>query len=572
MTLLAAGPSSKESSNLDETWEKQFPQRLLRVHKKLRYIGMLSSDSWPYELGEESTIEDAYSRLKKRTFQSEIKKEQEKFIHQKEFQDRVKIFQGASDVFSLFFPLWYDGPTIGKFWGAVKWLIQDPEYDSGFTDSEVKRQIREKLHPIFNHLSEYIRILGENVRIDEKDEHIEYLPHFDIAWVYLVSGLTSCSHPGKSCLHDMNQAKKLIIDGLEHIARGSAGSNPLGKAVVLPLEIISHIYSKLRCGSWQTVREIYGPYLVSLNSDIASNPSNRMYQHRIILARQEMMILQKILETQKELLIGMKDKLSIGEIKDEGVSVIPAERSRRENDLRVTNVASRPNGGQASERAFDGRGLKHRDQDHKTGDYETGFHYSATDKLGFRALYLTNSIELLKRHRLEFIQDIQYTHHLQKTADFGISWTRDRHDYALYGLSIVTVILLPLSAISSIFGMNTSDVREMESGQGLYWAIALPVSALAILLGMRWAEVSRLMRNGKNRNNGMKSRIYYMKRCVNFMKLCVTLYMKRRILSMKRRAGDALQKLVPKRLRPMEQSNDIEQRLEEGRVPRPQVH
>jgi hypothetical protein len=50
----------------------------------------------------------------------------------------------------------------------------------------------------------------------------------------------------------------------------------------------------------------------------------------------------------------------------------------------------------------------------------------------------------------------------------------------------VTIVFLPLSAIASIFGMNTTDVRDMELSQWAYWAVALPVTALVIFLGLLW--------------------------------------------------------------------------------------
>ena len=63
---------------------------------------------------------------------------------------------------------------------------------------------------------------------------------------------------------------------------------------------------------------------------------------------------------------------------------------------------------------------------------------------------------------------------------------KDYHDQAVYAFTIVTVIFLPLSAISSIFGMNTSDIRDLDQGQWLYWATALPVTAGVILIGLWW--------------------------------------------------------------------------------------
>lgn len=63
---------------------------------------------------------------------------------------------------------------------------------------------------------------------------------------------------------------------------------------------------------------------------------------------------------------------------------------------------------------------------------------------------------------------------------------KDYHDQAVYAFTIVTVVFLPLSAISSIFGMNTSDIRDLDQGQWLYWATAVPVTAGVILIGLWW--------------------------------------------------------------------------------------
>jgi hypothetical protein len=64
--------------------------------------------------------------------------------------------------------------------------------------------------------------------------------------------------------------------------------------------------------------------------------------------------------------------------------------------------------------------------------------------------------------------------------------TRDRQEQALYAFTIVTVIFLPLSAVAGIFGMNTSDIRDMTSRQWLYWATAVPVTVAVILIGLWW--------------------------------------------------------------------------------------
>ncbi|KAF2133023.1 hypothetical protein P153DRAFT_429025 [Dothidotthia symphoricarpi CBS 119687] len=47
---------------------------------------------------------------------------------------------------------------------------------------------------------------------------------------------------------------------------------------------------------------------------------------------------------------------------------------------------------------------------------------------------------------------------------------------AILIFTLVTIVFLPLSFVSSVFGMSTTDVRDMDSTQTLFWAIALPVT------------------------------------------------------------------------------------------------
>lgn len=46
------------------------------------------------------------------------------------------------------------------------------------------------------------------------------------------------------------------------------------------------------------------------------------------------------------------------------------------------------------------------------------------------------------------------------------------HGKAILVFTIVTIIFLPLSFVSSFFGMNFSDIRDMESTQRLFWLVA----------------------------------------------------------------------------------------------------
>lgn len=47
--------------------------------------------------------------------------------------------------------------------------------------------------------------------------------------------------------------------------------------------------------------------------------------------------------------------------------------------------------------------------------------------------------------------------------------------------------------MASIFGMNTSDIRDMEDRQWLFWAIALPLTIAILLLVYFWDRIRRIL-------------------------------------------------------------------------------
>lgn len=50
------------------------------------------------------------------------------------------------------------------------------------------------------------------------------------------------------------------------------------------------------------------------------------------------------------------------------------------------------------------------------------------------------------------------------------------HGKAILVFTIVTIIFLPLNFVSSFFGMNVVDIRNMTSNQGLFWIVAACVT------------------------------------------------------------------------------------------------
>ena len=72
---------------------------------------------------------------------------------------------------------------------------------------------------------------------------------------------------------------------------------------------------------------------------------------------------------------------------------------------------------------------------------------------------------------------------------------------AIFIFTVVTVVFLPLSFVTSYLGMNTSDIRDMEQGQWLFWAIGGAVTIVTLLvacvLAFRGPEWKRARQNYK---------------------------------------------------------------------------
>lgn len=82
------------------------------------------------------------------------------------------------------------------------------------------------------------------------------------------------------------------------------------------------------------------------------------------------------------------------------------------------------------------------------------------------------------------IEDFEELQSQAETACFlaaqSISLKAESNNKAIVVFTVVTIIFLPLSFVTSYLGMNTSDLRDMKSGQTLFWAIGAPVAVVVL--------------------------------------------------------------------------------------------
>ncbi|EXJ77944.1 hypothetical protein A1O3_09103 [Capronia epimyces CBS 606.96] len=72
---------------------------------------------------------------------------------------------------------------------------------------------------------------------------------------------------------------------------------------------------------------------------------------------------------------------------------------------------------------------------------------------------------------------------------------QEDHGKAILVFTIVTIVFLPMSFVTGFMGMNTADMRNLESGQWVFWAAAMPLTfvvvACTVWIGYHGESLSR---------------------------------------------------------------------------------
>ncbi|KAK2590919.1 hypothetical protein QQS21_011400 [Conoideocrella luteorostrata] len=457
------------------------------------------ADQRAYKSCGDVTREDLYSYLVKQASQVEEKASDSiRLMH----EDRIDIFNAATDTFNLFFPLNFDGPTTGKFWGGIKPLLKIPQLEEDFEvqtisiGQHVTTEVKSILRDISQDVQRFQSIMSH---ADEKErDGIELPRQFVTAWLHIVSGLISAYEESDAWLAHMFKAKRLILDGMNHTIQAISSNNLLENSAVMPLEIVSLFSLNLlhdQVGKSDDIIDIYAQYLALLDDEITSQPSDRAYQHRLDLVQQELTVIRRTVAKQRTILGSIRANCFATDATHLFTGAIDDGPWRRRRQREAVPWRDEPTYANPGPHAYynqheavprrqdiDYIGL----QDQEPADLEAASRLSPTDELGFRVLLLNECLQLIEQRDFDLRRHTDYADDLERAVVYGLDWTKDRQENAIYAFTIVTVVFLPLSAISSIFGMNTSDVRDMEYGQWLYWAVALPVTMLIIVIGLWW--------------------------------------------------------------------------------------
>ncbi|OTA69317.1 hypothetical protein K449DRAFT_428757 [Hypoxylon sp. EC38] len=430
------------------------------------------------------------------------------------YENKVDLYNAADIVFSFFLPqiLGDDMPTVGKFWGAVESLVEIPKRDADDDSrSQRARQLQrgasaeDNVYSLRSTLRGFTRVIQSfqgilshapaslRTKVEVPDDLVR-------AWLHLVIALIQASLNEEAWNENMIVAEALMRRGMANIMDELSTEDLLSRSVVQPMELVALVSLRLlqdSTGTYSSINNTYSDYLKELENEITTKTSDRSHQFRITLFKQEVAVIRRVVASQMNVI----DKMTATQRPGWG------DQTRREREmLEREREKSRAEAAAARSRSYEKQGVAYVDRIDASSEYHNaryyrsapGLHFvpaqdpdafsklASTDPGGFRELLDRECRSWLERRDSEFLElDIEASR-LENMNANKIEVTKDRQEAAVYAFTMVTIIFLPLSTISSIFGMNSSDVRDMDLGQWAYWAAALPTTVAVIVTGLWW--------------------------------------------------------------------------------------
>ena len=359
---------------------------------------------------------------------------------------KLGIFDLACKILFAFVPKAYDAPVISKYWGALhKLLAEKVRYLDSFVqlstnapqDQSVLQYVRSRLSEIYN----LIQSIQMGVRAEDGSKQQRYqipraLPAAFQHLVLLLVVISSISNWSEYSWSQMqstfDDCEGLLVEGRKQLLlmihtddyRDSSGFQAVDSEALVSL-ILANLISTMSTEGDFHLTEVYSEYTTRIHqckgdviADLASLQSHANSQQ----VYDDIKLLREELDIIKKTLRQQHDTL-------------------RE------------------------------------------FKSTITVTYGVGSL----SVSILDRILESISNRIEDFHELQSQAETArflaaqsISLKAESNNKAIIVFTVVTIIFLPLSFVTSYLGMNTSDLRDMKSGQTLFWAIGAPVAFVVL--------------------------------------------------------------------------------------------
>ncbi|MCJ1334652.1 hypothetical protein MMC10_011364 [Thelotrema lepadinum] len=292
--------------------------------------------------------------------------------------------------------------------------------------------------------------------------------------------------------------------GIERIAYNLPREELLKQTVVLPADV--GLLASLRALNDVTngqpdVLEIYSKYLEQLDAEINADSSQRVYQHYLLLLKQEISTIESTLSKQFSIFRNLLNNSAAlpsyaqnNQAKDRYVDQDYYDNDQRGDTTYVRDISTRK-----SRNATQGR-HSHSNRINPINQVDEAKFFgfskddvSIVDKIsataieGLRKTFAQDCVDHIDK-RLEFFSKLKReANYLDQVNAARFTVSQDKRELAIYAFSIVTVIFLPSSTVAGIFGMNTNDMRNLQQNQWIFWAVATPLSVVVIIVGLLWA-------------------------------------------------------------------------------------
>ncbi|KXT10639.1 hypothetical protein AC579_1250 [Pseudocercospora musae] len=351
-------------------------------------------------------------------------------------------------VFGFFFPLDFDHLLTRKFWGALQNLLQGTTfYGLGDEDLDYDRRMAEEfLELLLKNIVPYIASLSKAFYGHESQD-LSLPDQFFRAWLHIVSAFVLASEMKlkRSRPRAWRMPLKQLISAGEQL---ECGEHALTVALRNGVEIsryevcscrglIALVLDRLSndlIDHGPNISQVYADHYQQLEAKMLGDPLNRSHQVMIRALHQELEAVTSTLSAQLDV-VNVFERTNQQLDGGKELPNLQVLRENRQNDLTAQTKAT------ISSRIDQFKALQNRTTD--LGDW----HLAEID-----------------------------TH-------------KDRQEAAIMVFTIVTLIFLPLSFVASVFGMSTSDIRDMSQGQWLYWVVAIPVTVVVAGGSLWWTGI-----------------------------------------------------------------------------------
>jgi hypothetical protein len=194
----------------------------------------------------------------------------------------------------------------------------------------------------------------------------------------------------------------------------------------------------------------YAGYLSHLQYRLLRSPSTKLVMD-LLQVQEELNIIIQVMQQQLELVECVQTEWNA-----EGIELLSIPRSR------ASSAAARP------------RSLGPRV--HYPAGRNTYKRYDAS----FVSDPMTQLLESLRREFDDLCELRDNSNTLVNRTIQLVNIRLEDHGKAILVFTVVTLIFLPLSFVSSYFGMNTSDIRNMDGTQKLFWTVSASVTIAVV--------------------------------------------------------------------------------------------